>query len=55
MQQRGLMELPDDRYTVRSTIVTSQTPLDKWHEIVKDTTLANAIMDRLVNNAHKIK
>ncbi len=53
-QQRDLMELLDDRYTVRSTIVTSQTPLEKWYEIMEDATLADAIMDRLVNNAHKI-
>ena len=53
-QQRDLMELIDDRYTLRSTIVTSQYPLDKWHQTVEDPTLADAILDRLVNNAHKI-
>ena len=54
-QQRDLMELIDDRYTMRSTIVTSQYPLDKWHQTMEDPTLADAILDRLVNNAHKIQ
>ena len=49
------MELLDDRYTVRSTIATSQYPLGKWYEIMEDPTLADAILDRLVNNAHKIE
>ena len=44
----------DDRYTVRSTIATSQYPVDKWHETMTDPTLADAILDRLVNNAHRI-
>ena len=54
-QQRDLMELLDDRYTVRSTIATSQYPLDQWYETMEDPTLADAILDRLVNNAHKIQ
>lgn len=55
IQQRDLMELLDDRYTVRSTIVTSQYPIDKWHGIMNDPTLADAILDRIVNNSHKIQ
>ena len=55
IQQRDLMELLDDRYTLRSTIVTSQYPMDKWYEIMEDPTLADAILDRIVNNAHKIE
>ena len=43
-QQRDLMELVDDRYTLRSTIVTSQYPVDKWHQTMEDPTLANAIL-----------
>jgi len=54
-QQRDLMELLDDRYTVRSTVATSQYPLGKWYETMEDPTLADAILDRLVNNAHKIE
>lgn len=55
IQQRDLMELLDDRYTVRSTIVTSQYPIDKWHGIMNDPTLADAILDRILNNSHKIQ
>ena len=54
-QQRDLMELLDDRYTVRSPIATSQHPLDQWYETMDDPTLADEILDRLVNNAHKIQ
>ena len=54
-EQRDLMDLLDDRYTVRSTIATSQYPVDKWHETMTDPTLADAILDRLVNNAHRIE
>jgi len=54
-QQRDLLELLDDRYKQRSTIVTSQLPLDQWHEAMADPTLADAILDRLVHNAHHIK
>ena len=54
-QQHDLMELLDDRYTVRSTIATSQYPIDKWHKTMPDPTLADAILDRLVNNAHRIQ
>lgn len=54
-QQHDLMELLDDRYTARSSIATSQYPLDKWYDTMEDPTLADAILDRLVNNAHKIE
>ena len=52
-QQRDLMELMDDHHTVRSTIASSQYPL--WYETMEDPSLADAIPDRLVNNAHKIQ
>ena len=44
----------DDRYGQRSTIVTSQMPVDNWHELIGDPTLADAILDRLVHNAYRI-
>ncbi|GEM_PF-2024548 len=47
--------LPVYRYTLRSTIVTSQYPIDKWHQTMENPTLADAILDRLVNNAHRIQ
>ncbi len=53
-QRRDLLEIMEDRYDTRSTIVTSQLPLDKWHHIIGDPTLADAILDRLVHNAYKI-
>lgn len=53
-QRRDLLEILEDRYDRRSTIVTSQFPIDKWHQIISDPTLADAILDRLVHNAYKI-
>ena len=52
--RRDLLELLDDRYGVHSTLVTSQFPVDNWHEVIDDPTLADAILDRLVHNAYKI-
>jgi len=53
-QRRDLLEILEDRHDARSTIVTSQLPLDKWHHIIGDPTLADAILDRLVHNAYKV-
>jgi DNA replication protein DnaC len=53
-QRRDLLEILEDRHGARSTIVTSQLPLDQWHASIGDATLADAIMDRLVHNAYKI-
>ena len=53
-QRRDLLEILEDRHDYRSTIVTSQLPLNKWHHIIDDPTLADAILDRLVHNAYKI-
>jgi len=53
-QRRDLLEILEDRYDCRSTIVTSQLPVDKWHDIIGDPTLADAILDRLVHNAYKV-
>ena len=52
--RRDLLELLDDRYDRRATVVTSQLPVDHWHEALGDPTLADAILDRLVHNAYKI-
>jgi DNA replication protein DnaC len=54
-QRRDLLEILDDRHNLRSTIVTSQLPVKLWHETIADPTLADAILDRLVHNAHKIQ
>lgn len=54
LQRRDILELLDDRYNLRATIVTSQFPITHWHEAVGDPTLADAILDRVVHNAYKI-
>ncbi|HIF0233396.1 MAG: IS21-like element helper ATPase IstB [Rhizobiales bacterium] len=54
-QRRDLLEIFDDRHNLRSTIITSQLPVVHWHEYIADPTLADAILDRLVHNAHKIE
>jgi DNA replication protein DnaC len=54
-QRRDLLEIFEDRYNRRSTIVVSQVPSDNWHEIIGDPTIADAILDRLIHNAHKIQ
>jgi DNA replication protein DnaC len=51
---RDLLEILDDRYDRRSTLITSQLPLDQWHSYLGDRTLADAILDRLIHNAYKI-
>lgn len=53
--RRDLLEILDDRHQRASTIITSQIPLKHWHESIGDPTLADAILDRLVHNAHKIE
>ena len=52
--RRDLLELLEDRYDRRATIVTSQLPVEHWHEALEDPTLADAILDRLVHNAYKM-
>jgi DNA replication protein DnaC len=54
-QRRDLLELMEDRYGLKSTIITSQLPVAAWHEAIGDPTLADAILDRIVHNAHKIE
>ncbi len=54
-QKRDLLELIEDRHGLRSTLITSQLPLESWHDFIADGTLADAILDRLVHNAYKIK
>ena len=53
--RHDLLEILDDRHGRKSTIVTSQLPVDLWHEAIGDATLADAILDRLVHNAHVFK
>ena len=53
-ERRDLLEVLEDRHGRRSTVVTSQLPFDTWHQVVGDATFADAILDRLVHNAHRI-
>ncbi|HYQ44295.1 MAG TPA: IS21-like element helper ATPase IstB [Polyangiaceae bacterium] len=53
-QRHDLLEVLEDRYGRVSTVVTSQLPIGKWHEWIADPTIADAILDRVVNNAYKI-
>ncbi len=53
-ERRDFLEVLEDRYGTRSTIVTSQLPPARWHDYIADPTLADAICDRLLNNAHRI-
>lgn len=48
---RDLLEILDDRYDRRSTLMTSQLPVDQWHAYLGDRTVADAILDRLVHNS----
>jgi DNA replication protein DnaC len=54
-QQRDLLEIVEDRYSAGSLIITSQVPIDRWYEIVGNPTLADAILDRFIHNAHRIE
>ncbi len=49
------LEIMEDRYKVRSTILSSQIPVEKWHDLIGEPTIADAICDRLIHNAHHIK
>lgn len=53
-ERRDILEILEDRSGRRSTIVTSQLPVDKWHDYIGDPTLADSILDRLVHNSHRI-
>lgn len=52
--RNDLLEILDDRMNTRSTLITSQLPVKHWHEYIGEPTLADAILDRLVHNAHKL-
>ena len=52
--RRDLLEILDERYDRRSTLVASQLPVENWHAALADPTLADAILDRLVHNAYRI-
>jgi DNA replication protein DnaC len=53
-ERKDLLELMEDRHGLHSTLITSQLPLEHWHTYLGDPTMADAILDRLLHNAHKI-
>jgi len=54
-QRRDLLEIVDDRYEKGSLLVTSQVPVTRWHELVGDPTIGDAILDRVVHRAHRLE
>lgn len=53
-QRRDVLEVLEDRHGSRSTVVTSQLPIENWHDYIGHPTIADAVLDRLVHNAHKV-
>ena len=53
-QRNDLLEIMEDRHGLRSTLITSQLPVAQWHKAIGDATLADAILDRLLHNSHKL-
>jgi len=54
-QRRDLLEIIEDRYGRGATLITSQLPVDRWHDLIGDPTLADAILDRIIHTAHRIQ
>lgn len=54
-QRRDLMEIVEERYQNASILITSQLPVDKWHDVIGEPTFADAILDRIVHNAHRLE
>ncbi|MCZ7866308.1 ATP-binding protein, partial [Agrobacterium salinitolerans] len=53
-QRLDLLEIFEERYRRKSTLITAQLPVAAWHEMIGEATLADAILDRIVHNAHRI-
>lgn len=54
-QRRDMLEIVEERYGRGATLITSQIPVDRWHELIVDPTFADAILDRVIHNAHRLK
>ena len=54
-QRRDLLEIVEDRYDSGSLLITSQLPVAQWHDVIGDPTLGDAILDRIIHNAHRIE
>jgi DNA replication protein DnaC len=55
VERRAFLEICDERYLTKSTLLTSQLPVAKWHAQIGDPTVADSILDRLVHGAHRIE
>ncbi len=55
LQRNDLMEVIEDRHGLKSTLIASQLPIEHWHDYIGEATLADAILDRLLHNAHRIQ
>ena len=55
MERRHFLEILEDRCEARSTVMTSQFPTDSWHDLIGSPTLADAIVERMLTNSHKIE
>jgi DNA replication protein DnaC len=53
-ERRDLLEVLEDRYELKATIISSQIPVDKWHDLIGDPTIADAVLDRVIHNAHHL-
>ena len=51
---RDLLEIVEDRHERGAILITSQVPIERWHDIIANPTLADAVLDRIVHNAHRI-
>ena len=54
-ERRDLLEVIEDRHGVSSTLITSQLPVENWHDHIGDPTIADAILDRIIHSAHRIQ
>ena len=53
-KRMAFLEIIEDRFDIKSTIISSQLPVSKWYDVIGEGTIADAILDRLVNGAHRI-
>jgi DNA replication protein DnaC len=54
-QRHDLLEIVEERYGRGATLITSQIPVDRWHDLIGEPTLADAILDRIIHNAHRLQ
>lgn len=53
-ERRDILEVLEDRHNMSSTIISSQLPVEKWHDIIGDPTIADAVLDRVIHNSHRL-